>query len=83
MLSAGGCLGDTSHCSARLWIQLIPGLDIDQTEDLLARTAMSLLPGEGSSIFLGGVEGSWKFPPLPSVCLTKMGPAHAGLSFFT
>lgn len=23
-----------------------------------------------------------EFPLLPSICLTKMGPAHAGASFF-
>lgn len=41
--------------------RLGPGLEIYRLRDLLAwRTAQSLLPGEGSGVFLGGVEGSWK-----------------------
>lgn len=62
MLGAAGCLGDISRGSAPLpGIQLILGLEIYQLGDLLAqRTAQSLLPGEGSGVFLGGVEGSWR-----------------------
>lgn len=62
VLSAVECPGDISHGSAWLpgtW--LIPGLEVYQLGDLLARrTAQSLLPGGGSGVFLGGVEGSWR-----------------------
>lgn len=57
MLGAAECLGDISHGS--VW--LIPGLGIYQLRVLLVqRAALSLLPGEGSDVFLGGTEGSWR-----------------------
>lgn len=84
MLGAMGCLGDISCSSVKLpRIQLILGLEFYQFRDQLARrTAQSLLPGESFSVFLGGVEGSWRSFLYPECLLNQNGPCSCWDTIF-